>query len=86
MEPESTAGFTLRALVEMKEREEFHSGEEKTSPRGWRVYVSLDRADAIIEGGGPLTRRIPLSIRQLLPFIDLLYLLHLTSQPNVSAQ
>src|SRR5713101_3907144 len=39
-----------RALVEMKEREEFLSGEENTSPAARTLFVSLDRADAIIEG------------------------------------
>src|SRR5216684_2584648 len=40
-----------RALVEMKEREEFLLGEENTSPAARTLFVSLDRADAIIEGG-----------------------------------
>ena len=39
-----------RALVEMKEREEFLLGEENTSPAARTLFVSLDRADAIIEG------------------------------------
>ncbi len=39
-----------RALVEMKEREEFLLGEENTSPAARTLLVSLDRADAIIEG------------------------------------
>src|SRR6266849_1393278 len=40
-----------RALVEMKEREELLLGEENTSPAARTLFVSLDRADAIIEGG-----------------------------------
>jgi hypothetical protein len=40
-----------RALVEMKEREKILSGKKKkTSPAARTVYVSLDRADAIIDG------------------------------------
>src|SRR6266446_9570456 len=39
-----------RALVEMKEREEFLLGEENTRPAARTLFVSLDRADAIIEG------------------------------------
>jgi len=39
-----------RALVEMEEREEFLFGEENTSPAARTLFVSLDRADAIIEG------------------------------------
>src|SRR5713226_2033360 len=39
-----------RALVEMEEREEFLLGEENTSPAARTLFVSLDRADAIIEG------------------------------------
>jgi hypothetical protein len=34
----------------MKEREEFLLGEENTSPAARTLFVSLDRADAIIEG------------------------------------
>jgi hypothetical protein len=50
-----TAGFTMRALVEMQEREKILSGEEKKRALVVRrVYVSLDRADAIIEGGRAL--------------------------------
>jgi hypothetical protein len=40
-----------RALVEIKEREKILSGKKKASPAARTVYVSLDRADAIIEGG-----------------------------------
>ena len=41
-----------RALVEMQDREKTLSGKkEKTSPAARTVYVSLDRADAFIEGG-----------------------------------
>ena len=43
-----------RALVEMKEREEFLLGEENTSPAARTLFVSLDRADAIIEGAPSL--------------------------------
>jgi hypothetical protein len=35
----------------MKEREKILSGKKKASPAARTVYVSLDRADAIIEGG-----------------------------------
>ena len=52
MEPDSIAGFTKRALVEMQEREKILSGKKKKRALAARtVYVSLDRADAIIEGG-----------------------------------
>ncbi len=52
MEPESTAGFPLRALVEMKEIEKILIGEEKNDPPADRkLYVSLDRAGNVIEGG-----------------------------------
>jgi hypothetical protein len=55
VKPDSTAGFTKRALVEMQEREKIPSGEEKNEPpTARRLYVSLDRADAIIEGSRPL--------------------------------
>jgi hypothetical protein len=40
----------------MKEREEFLLGEENTSPAARTLFVSLDRADAIIEGAAPLRR------------------------------
>jgi len=51
-----TAGFTKRALVEMQEREKILSGKKKKrAPAARKLYVSLDRADAIIEGGSPLT-------------------------------
>jgi hypothetical protein len=48
-----TARFTKRALVEMKEeeREKILIGEEKNEPLAARkLEVSLDRADAFIEG------------------------------------
>jgi hypothetical protein len=45
----------MRALVEMQEREKILSGEEKNDPPDRKLYVSLDRADAIIEGGASLT-------------------------------
>ena len=39
----------------MQEKEKIHSGKErKNEPRASSVHVSLDRADAIIEGGAPL--------------------------------
>ncbi len=39
----------------MQEREKILSGKkEKPSPAAHTVYVSLDRADAIIEGGANL--------------------------------
>jgi ribosomal protein L11 methylase PrmA len=44
-----------RALVEMQDREKILIGKkEKTSPAARTVYVSLDRADAFIEGAAPL--------------------------------
>ena len=52
-----------RALVKMKEREEFLSGEEKTSRLRLALFVSLDRADAIIEGGRPLKRQKVFGVR-----------------------
>ena len=53
VEPDFTAGFTMRALVEMQEREKILFREEgkKRALAARTVYVSLDRADAIIEGG-----------------------------------
>jgi len=40
----------------MQEREKILSGKKKKRALAARtVYVSLDRADAIIEGGSPLT-------------------------------
>jgi hypothetical protein len=50
VEPVSTAGFTKRALVEMKEREKILIGKEKKTLADRKLQVSLDRADAIIEG------------------------------------
>lgn len=44
VEPDSTAGFTLRALVGMQERENLPLGKEKTSPAARLMYVSLDRS------------------------------------------
>lgn len=44
VEPDSTAGFTLRALVGMQERENLPLGKEKTSPAARLLYVSLDRS------------------------------------------
>jgi hypothetical protein len=37
----------------MKEREKILSGAEKRALVAHKLYVSLDRADAIIEGGAP---------------------------------
>jgi hypothetical protein len=37
-------------LVAMKEREKILSGEEKTSRPARQLFVSLDRADNVIEG------------------------------------
>jgi hypothetical protein len=39
----------------MQEREEFLPGEEKSEPTARKLEVSLDRADAFIEGGAPLS-------------------------------
>ncbi len=39
-----------RALVEMKERKESLLGEEKRAPAARTPKVSLDTADAVIEG------------------------------------
>jgi hypothetical protein len=40
-----------RALVEMQGREKILLGKKKRAPVARTFYVSLDRADAFIEGG-----------------------------------
>ena len=58
VEPDSTAGFTQRALVEMKETAKALLSKNKNElPAARTLYVSLDRADNVIEGGPGLTRR-----------------------------
>jgi hypothetical protein len=56
VEPDSTAGFTQRALVRMKkERAKTFISKDKNGLSVARsLYVSLDRADNVIEGGPPL--------------------------------
>ena len=52
VEPDSTAGFTQRALVKMKEAATaLISKNQNELPTARTLYVSLDRADNIIEGG-----------------------------------
>ena len=54
MEPDSTARFTQRALVKMKERAKALLSKNKNElPAAHTLYVSLDRADNVIEGGLP---------------------------------
>ena len=54
VEPDSTAGFTQRALVKMKERTKALISKNKNElPAAHALYVSLDRADNVIEGGSP---------------------------------
>jgi hypothetical protein len=52
VEPDSTAKIHERALVEMQEREKILSGkkEKKRALAARALQLSLDRADAIIEG------------------------------------
>jgi hypothetical protein len=52
VEPDSTAGFTQRALVKMQERAKALLSKNKNElPAARKLYVSLDRADNVIEGG-----------------------------------
>ena len=52
VEPDSTARFTQRALVRMKEKRKALLSKNKNELSGVRaLYVSLDRADNVIEGG-----------------------------------
>ena len=52
VEPDSTARFTQRALVMMKEKAKALLGENQNELSAARtLYVSLDRADNVIEGG-----------------------------------
>src|SRR5579864_9136298 len=52
VEPDSTAGFTQRALVKMKETAKALLSKNKNElPAARTLYVSLDRADNVIEGG-----------------------------------
>ena len=52
MEPDSTAGFKQRALVEMQETAKALVSENKNElPAARTLEVSLDRADNVIEGG-----------------------------------
>src|SRR6266436_4704168 len=54
VEPDSTARFKQRALVKMKERAKALLSKNKTELSVARtLYVSLDRADNVIEGGSP---------------------------------
>ena len=50
VEPESTAGFIVRALVGTKEEKRFFQVKKERARTARKVYVSLDRADAIIDG------------------------------------
>ena len=62
VEPESTAGFTQRALVEMKETAKALLRKNKNElPAARTLYVSLDRADNVIEGG-PAFRFSPATV------------------------
>src|SRR5450759_3253077 len=68
VEPDSTAGFTQRALVRMKkERAKTLISKNKNEPSAARaLYVSLDRADNVIEGsikGDVKKKHISLRIR-----------------------
>jgi hypothetical protein len=49
-----TARFTLRALVECRKEKRSFEVKKKRAPTARKLYVSLDRADAFIEGGAPL--------------------------------
>ena len=54
MEPDSTAGFKQRALVEMKETAKaLVRTNENELIAARKLDVSLDRADNVIEGGTP---------------------------------
>jgi hypothetical protein len=54
VEPDSTAGFKQRALVEMKETAKAQVSKNKNELLAARkLEVSLDRADNVIEGGTP---------------------------------
>jgi hypothetical protein len=54
VEPDSTAGFTQRALVKMKETAKARLSKNKNEPSPARsLDVSLDRADSVIKGGTP---------------------------------
>ena len=56
VEPDSTAGFTQRALVRMKERAKARISKNQNEPSAAReLEVSLDRADNVIEGGPPFS-------------------------------
>jgi len=52
VEPDSAAGFKQRALVKMKETAKALLSKNKNElPAARTLYVSLDRADNVIEGG-----------------------------------
>ena len=52
VEPDSTAGFTQRALVKMRETAKALISKDKNElPAAHTLYVSLDKADNVIEGG-----------------------------------
>ena len=52
VEPDSTAGFTQRALVRMKEEAKALLSKNQNELSAARTLeVSLDRADNVIEGG-----------------------------------
>src|ERR1700692_485772 len=54
VEPDSTARFTQRALVRMKERAKALLSRNQTELSAARtLYLALDNADHIIEGGPP---------------------------------
>ena len=54
VEPDSTAGFKQGALVEMQETAMALVGKDKNElPTARTLYVYLDRADNVIEGGPP---------------------------------
>jgi hypothetical protein len=54
VEPDSTAGFKQRALVEMQETAKaLVRNNKKELPAARTLEVSLDRADNVIDGGTP---------------------------------
>ena len=64
MEPDSTAGFKQRALVEMKETAKALVSKNQNELLAARtIEVSLDRADNVIEGGPPFREALSSSIR-----------------------
>src|ERR1700686_2516583 len=71
VEPDSTAGFTQRALVRMKERAKtLLSKNQNETSAARELEVFLDRADNVIEGGAPFEAELNLRVPDPSRFVE----------------